>query len=314
MKNFRYAVNRFFQLPEPAHFAESLATAGSPASRAPLSGARKSEILASPTPPCKRYFDRHELRQKRRDRAGDDAGKGKLDESLKRRRESTHRRKQIEQQQRDAGHHQRAADRVDHDGDDVPRHAGRHFLDLIGLKAETLVERNIVVHVSGGPSILFIQPQFEADRIDANYALPELRLRFVNVVDLFRMQPVTEHPHGSTEREFDSLFTVDKPVIFNFHGYPWLIHKLAYRFRNHENLHVRGYTEKGNINTPRELAILTKVDRFNLVLDVLDLVPRLQGRTAHLRDDMRNAIILNMNYAHEHGTDSLEMSEWVWPY
>jgi xylulose-5-phosphate/fructose-6-phosphate phosphoketolase len=144
--------------------------------------------------------------------------------------------------------------------------------------------------------------------------LPELRLRFVNVVDLFRMQPVTEHPHGSTEREFDSLFTVDKPVIFNFHGYPWLIHKLAYRFRNHENLHVRGYTEKGNINTPLELAILNKVDRFNLVLDVLDRVPRLQGRTAHLRDDMRNSIILNMNYAHEHGTDSPEISEWVWPY
>ncbi|HTH61214.1 MAG TPA: phosphoketolase family protein [Paraburkholderia sp.] len=144
--------------------------------------------------------------------------------------------------------------------------------------------------------------------------LPELRLRFVNVVDLFRMQPATEHPHGSTEREFDSLFTVDKPVIFNFHGYPWLIHKLSYRFRNHENLHVRGYTEKGNINTPLELAILNKVDRFNLVLDVLDRVPRLQGRTAHLREDMRNAIILNMNYAHEHGTDSPEIADWVWPY
>ncbi|MCC8395780.1 phosphoketolase family protein [Paraburkholderia sp. MMS20-SJTR3] len=144
--------------------------------------------------------------------------------------------------------------------------------------------------------------------------LPELRLRFVNVVDLFRMQPASEHPHGSSEREFDSLFTVDKPVIFNFHGYPWLIHKLAYRFRNHENLHVRGYTEKGNINTPLELAILNKVDRFNLVLDVLDRVPRLQGRTAHLREDMRNAIILNLNYAHEHGTDRAEISEWTWPF
>ncbi|TDG02315.1 phosphoketolase family protein [Paraburkholderia guartelaensis] len=143
--------------------------------------------------------------------------------------------------------------------------------------------------------------------------LPELKLRFVNVVDLFRMQPVSEHPHGSTEREFDSLFTVNKPVIFNFHGYPWLIHKLAYRFRNHENLHVRGYTEKGNINTPLELAILNKVDRFNLVLDVLDRVPRLQGRSAHLREDMRNAIILNLNYAHEHGTDRTEISEWMWP-
>ncbi|QYD73536.1 phosphoketolase family protein [Paraburkholderia edwinii] len=144
--------------------------------------------------------------------------------------------------------------------------------------------------------------------------LPELKLRFVNVVDLFRMQPASEHPHGSTEREFDSLFTVDKPVIFNFHGYPWLIHKLAYRFRNHEHLHVRGYKEKGNINTPLELAILNQVDRFNLVIDVLDRVPRLQGRTAHLREDMRNAIISNLEYAHTHGTDRAEIADWVWPY
>jgi xylulose-5-phosphate/fructose-6-phosphate phosphoketolase len=143
--------------------------------------------------------------------------------------------------------------------------------------------------------------------------LPELKLRFVNVVDLFRMQPATEHPHGSTEREIDSLFTVDKPVIFNFHGYPWLIHKLAYRFRNHENLHVRGYKEKGNINTPLELAILNQVDRFNLVIDVLDRVPRLQGRAAHLREDMKNAIISNLEYAHTHGIDRTEITDWVWP-
>ncbi|MGF6807153.1 xylulose-5-phosphate/fructose-6-phosphate phosphoketolase [Paraburkholderia sp. Clong3] len=144
--------------------------------------------------------------------------------------------------------------------------------------------------------------------------LPELKLRFVNVVDLFRMQPASEHPHGSTEREFDSLFTTNKPVIFNFHGYPWLIHKLAYRFRNHENLHVRGYKEKGNINTPLELAILNQVDRFNLVIDVLDRVPRLQGRSAHLREDMRNAIVSNLNYAHTHGTDRTEVADWVWPF
>ncbi|KAA1009805.1 phosphoketolase family protein [Paraburkholderia panacisoli] len=143
--------------------------------------------------------------------------------------------------------------------------------------------------------------------------LPELKLRFVNVVDLFRMQPASEHPHGSTEREFDSLFTVDKPVIFNFHGYPWLIHKLAYRFRNHEHLHVRGYKEKGNINTPLELAILNQVDRFNLVIDVLDRVPRLQARTAHLREDMKNAIIANLNHAHTHGIDRAEITDWVWP-
>jgi len=144
--------------------------------------------------------------------------------------------------------------------------------------------------------------------------LPDLKLRFVNVVDLFRLQPATEHPHGSTEREFDSLFTTDRPIIFNFHGYPWLIHKLAYRFTNHANLHVRGYKEKGNINTPLELAILNQVDRFDLVIDVIDRVPGLQGRAAHLKEQMKNEIILNLSYAHEHGTDRPEITEWTWPY
>ncbi len=144
--------------------------------------------------------------------------------------------------------------------------------------------------------------------------LPDLKVRFVNVVDLFKMQPASEHPHGSTEREFDSLFTLDKPVIFNFHGYPWLIHKLAYRFRNHDNLHVRGYKEKGNINTPLELAILNQVDRFNLVIDVIDRVPQLQTRAAHLKERMKNEIILNLAYAREQGTDRPEVANWVWPY
>ena len=144
--------------------------------------------------------------------------------------------------------------------------------------------------------------------------LPDLKLRFVNVVDLFKLQPATEHPHGSTEREFDSLFTLDKPVIFNFHGYPWLIHKLAYRFRNHENIHVRGYKEKGNINTPLELAILNQVDRFNLVIDVIDRVPNLQTKAAHLKEQMKNEIILNLAYGREHGTDRPEIVDWVWPY
>jgi xylulose-5-phosphate/fructose-6-phosphate phosphoketolase len=144
--------------------------------------------------------------------------------------------------------------------------------------------------------------------------VPDLKLRFVNVVDLFKLQPASEHPHGSSEREFDSLFTVDKPVIFNFHGYPWLIHKLAYRFRNHDNLHVRGYKEKGNINTPLELAILNQVDRFDLVIDVIDRVPRLQARAAHLKERMKNEIILNLAYAREHGIDRPEISDWTWPY
>ena len=144
--------------------------------------------------------------------------------------------------------------------------------------------------------------------------LPQLKVRFVNVVDLYKMQPLAEHPHGSTDREFDSLFTTDKPVIFNFHGYPWLIHKLAYRFRNHENLHVRGYKEKGNINTPLELAIINQIDRFDLVIDVIDRVPGLAARAAHLKEDMKNAIIDNLSYARTHGTDRSEIAEWVWPY
>ncbi|HEX6828225.1 MAG TPA: phosphoketolase family protein, partial [Burkholderiales bacterium] len=144
--------------------------------------------------------------------------------------------------------------------------------------------------------------------------LPDLKIRFVNVVDLFRMQPASEHPNGSTDREFDSLFTTDRPVIFNFHGYPWLIHKLAYRFRNHDNLHVRGYKERGNINTPMELAILNQTDRHTLVIDVIDRVPRLRTKAAHLKESMKNEIILNLRYAREHGTDRPEISNWVWPY
>jgi xylulose-5-phosphate/fructose-6-phosphate phosphoketolase len=144
--------------------------------------------------------------------------------------------------------------------------------------------------------------------------LPDLKVRFVNVVDLYRMQPATEHPNGLTPREFDSLFTTDRPVIFNFHGYPWLIHKLAYRFTNHENIHVRGYKEKGNINTPLELAILNQIDRFNLVIDVIDRVPGLAVRAAHLKEEMKNSILENLAYARTHGTDRPEVANWVWPY
>jgi xylulose-5-phosphate/fructose-6-phosphate phosphoketolase len=143
---------------------------------------------------------------------------------------------------------------------------------------------------------------------------PDLKLRFVNVVDLFRLQPSAEHPHGSSEREFDGVFTTDKPIIFNFHGYPWLIHKLAYRFKGHANMHVRGYKEKGNINTPLELAILNETSRFHLVIDVIDRVPKLQAKAAHLKEEMRNAIIDNLNYAHEHGTDRPEITGWTWPH
>jgi len=144
--------------------------------------------------------------------------------------------------------------------------------------------------------------------------LPDLKVRFVNVVDLYKMQSAAEHPHGLSDRDFDSLFTTSKPIIFNFHGYPWLIHRLAYRFRNHANLHVRGYKEKGNINTPLELAILNQIDRFDLVIDVIDRVPGLAVRAAHLKEEMKNAIIDNLAYARTYGTDRPELTEWVWPF
>ena len=143
---------------------------------------------------------------------------------------------------------------------------------------------------------------------------PDLKIRFVNVVDLFKLQPDTQHPHGLSDRDFDSLFTRNKPVIFNFHAYPWLIHKLAYKRTNHENIHVRGYKEKGNINTPLELAIENQVDRFNLAIDAIDRVPRLQVAGAHVKEWLKNEIIESVNYAHEHGIDREDTRDWKWPY
>lgn len=144
--------------------------------------------------------------------------------------------------------------------------------------------------------------------------IPDLKIRFVNVVDLFKLQPSTEHPHGLTDRDFDTLFTSDKPIIFNFHSYPWLIHKLAYRRTNHANLHVRGYKEKGSINTPLELAILNQVDRFSLAIDVIDRVPRLRTAGAHVKEWLRDQITESVAYAHEWGTDRPDLVNFKWPY
>jgi xylulose-5-phosphate/fructose-6-phosphate phosphoketolase len=143
---------------------------------------------------------------------------------------------------------------------------------------------------------------------------PDLKIRFVNVVDLFKLQPSTEHPHGLTDRDFDTLFTTDKPIIFNFHSYPWLIHKLTYRRTNHANLHVRGYKEKGSINTPLELAILNQVDRFSLAIDVIDRVPRLQSAGAHIKEWLRDQITDCLAYARENGADRPELALWKWPF
>jgi xylulose-5-phosphate/fructose-6-phosphate phosphoketolase len=141
---------------------------------------------------------------------------------------------------------------------------------------------------------------------------PDLKIRFVNVVDLFRLLPTSEHPHGLSDRDFDSLFTTDKPVIFNFHSYASLIHKLSYRRTNHENIHVRGYKEKGNINTPLELAILNQVDRFDLAIDVIDRVPRLRAIGAHVKEWLKNEIIESVNFAHSEGIDKEEIRIWKW--
>ena len=142
---------------------------------------------------------------------------------------------------------------------------------------------------------------------------PEVKVRFINVVDLFKLEPHIEHQHGLSDMDFDSLFTTDKPIIFNFHGYPWLIHKLAYRRTNHKNMHVRGYKEHGNIDTPLELAICNQIDRFNLVIDVIDRVPKLRVAAAHFKEWLKNQIIDNTNYAYEHGIDKPEFTNWTWP-
>ena len=143
---------------------------------------------------------------------------------------------------------------------------------------------------------------------------PELKVRFVNIVDLFRLVPATEHPHGMSDREFDALFTPNRPVIFNFHAYPWLIHRLTYRRTNHDNIHVRGYKEKGNINTPMELAIQNQVDRFTLAIDAIDRIPSLKMRGSHAREALLNQQIECRHYAYAEGIDMPEVVGWKWPF
>jgi xylulose-5-phosphate/fructose-6-phosphate phosphoketolase len=144
--------------------------------------------------------------------------------------------------------------------------------------------------------------------------LPELKVRVVNVVDLMRLQEHTEHPHGMTDAEFDSLFTHAKPVVFAYHGYPWLIHRLTYRRTNHDNIHVRGYKEEGTTTTPFDMVMLNDVDRFHLVIDAIDRVPGLADRAAHLRQQMQERRLLARAYTREHGDDDPEIRDWKWPY
>ncbi|HEY2519615.1 MAG TPA: phosphoketolase family protein [Streptosporangiaceae bacterium] len=144
--------------------------------------------------------------------------------------------------------------------------------------------------------------------------LPELKVRVVNVVDLMRLLPETEHPHGMSDPEYDALFTVNRPVIFAFHGYPWLIHRLAYRRHGHDNLHVRGYKERGTTTTPFDMVRLNDLDRFHLVIDVIDRVPGLATRAGHVRQLMTDQRLAAVAYTREHGEDAPEIRDWAWPY
>jgi len=143
---------------------------------------------------------------------------------------------------------------------------------------------------------------------------PDIKIRVVNVIDLMTIQPSTEHPHGLSDREFDSLFTVDKPVIFAYHGYPWLIHRLTYRRTNHDNFHVRGYKEEGTTTTPFDMTVLNDLDRFHLAGDVVDRVPRVQRVGAHFKQFLRNKLVDHRSYICEHGDDLPEIRDWKWPY
>jgi xylulose-5-phosphate/fructose-6-phosphate phosphoketolase len=143
--------------------------------------------------------------------------------------------------------------------------------------------------------------------------LPSLRVRVVNVVDLMRLQPESEHPHGLPDSEFDALFTTAQPVIFAYHGYPWLIHRLTYRRTNHRNLHVRGYKEEGTTTTPFDMVMLNDLDRFHLVMDVIDRVPKLGETAAGLRQQMADERLRHRAYTREQGDDSPEVRDWTWP-
>ena len=143
--------------------------------------------------------------------------------------------------------------------------------------------------------------------------LPDLRVRVVNVVDLMRLEPDSEHPHGLSDREFDALFTTSKPVIFAYHGYPSLIHRLTYSRANHDNIHVRGYQEEGTTTTPFDMVMLNDLDRFHLAIDAIDRIPGLVEPAAHMRQDLVDARLRCRMYTREFGDDAPEVKEWTWP-
>ena len=143
--------------------------------------------------------------------------------------------------------------------------------------------------------------------------LPELKIRVVNVVDLMKLQPSTEHPHGLRDADFDALFTRDKPVVFAYHGYPWLIHRLTYRRTNHHNIHVRGYKEEGTITTAFDMTVLNELDRFHLAQDVIDRLPQLGQKASYLKQQLQDKLIEHNAFIREHGEDMPEIKNWQWP-
>ena len=143
---------------------------------------------------------------------------------------------------------------------------------------------------------------------------PDLRVRVINVVDLMTLQPKEEHPHGLSDKDFDALFTRDRPILFAYHGYPWLIHRLAYRRANHANLHVRGYKEEGTTTTPFDMVVLNDLDRFHLVSDVMDRVPKMRARAPHIKQAMRDRLVEHKEYIERHGEDMPEIRDWKWPW
>jgi xylulose-5-phosphate/fructose-6-phosphate phosphoketolase len=142
--------------------------------------------------------------------------------------------------------------------------------------------------------------------------LPDLKIRVVNVVDLMKLQPQSEHPHGLSDVDFDGLFTRDKPVIFAFHAYPWLIHRLTYRRSNHHNIHVRGYKEEGTITTPFDMTVLNELDRFHLVMDVIDRVAKAGEKGVYLKQQLKDKLIEHKLYIDKNGQDLPEIRNWTW--
>jgi xylulose-5-phosphate/fructose-6-phosphate phosphoketolase len=142
--------------------------------------------------------------------------------------------------------------------------------------------------------------------------LPDLKVRVVNVVDLMKLQPKSEHPHGLSDADFDALFTTNKPIIFAFHAYPWLIHRLTYRRKNHHNLHVRGYKEEGTITTSFDMTVLNDLDRFHLVMDVIDRAPQTGSKGSHIKRQLQDKLLEHKRYIDRFGQDLPEIRNWQW--